>query len=181
MDYLKRYHLIATAMLDFEKAGCDYYHCLSEHPAVDAIAGRLRQIACNKARELDIFAGMLTICDFLLTDYTRKYDMRETSDWLKANTPDLYHQDSAQWIIQARRPAQALGIVIDMEEIVLKFYREIRKKIPMNIGQIDAVVTRQQTEIAGLRDLRERLRNDDCRMQEPVGALVGQTREGYSA
>ena len=181
MEYLKRYHLIATALLNFEKAGCDFYLSIAPYPALEPIDGLLRQLAYGKARELDIFAGMLTVCDFLLENCTVRSDLADTGKWLNAHTPNVYGEDCVRRLVQSGESLTALGSVIGIEESVLNFYREVRKKMPMNIGQIDAVIARQRTQIATLRSVREQLRNHNCQEHDRQAVLTGDTGRRYSA
>ncbi|MHC4216353.1 MAG: ferritin family protein, partial [Planctomycetota bacterium] len=139
MDYISRYNLIAKAMLNFEKTACDFYLTLASHSKLQTISCLMRQLASEKSKELDIFAGMITVSDFLLKDFGgRHYKSDETDNWLSGNIPPLYDEGYAACIIEASTARKSLAVIVEMEKIVLHFYRALRKKIPMNTGQIDS-------------------------------------------
>ena len=151
MDYIKKYYLIATAMLDFEKAGCDFYLSLATEPSLKSLERLLRQTGYEKAKELDIISGMVTVSEFLLSDNKAAvYDTEETSQWLDSTIPDIYNDSFSDQIIMTKSPQEALSIMIKLEERVLAFYQAINARITMDTTQIVSIIARQKRHLACL-------------------------------
>ncbi len=152
--------MIATAMLDFEKKGCDFYLSLATEPSLKVIEKLLRQTGYEKAKELDIISGMVTVSQFLLNDNkVAVYDTEETDKWLESVTPNTYSSTSSERIAMSKSPQEALSIVIELEEQVLAFYRDINTRITMDTTQIESIIAREKRHIACLSAAKHQIEN----------------------
>lgn len=177
MDYIKKYFMIATAMLDFEKAGCDFYLSLATEPLLKSLERLLRQTGYEKAKELDIISGMVTVSEFLLNDNkTAVYDTEETSQWLESATPDIYNDSFSDQIILTKSPQEALSIMVELEERVLAFYQAINARITMDTTQINSIIARQRRHLASLSAAKYQLEISSLNNRMvPVGAMSIET------
>ena len=173
MDYIKKYYLIATAMLDFEKAGCDFYLSLATEPSLKSLERLLRQTGYEKAKELDIISGMVTVSEFLLSDNKAAvYDTEETSQWLDSTIPDIYNDSFSDQIIMTKSPQEALSIMIKLEERVLAFYQAINARITMDTTQIVSIIARQRRHLACLSAAKYQLEISSLtNLTVPAGAV----------
>lgn len=173
MDYIKKYYLIATAMLDFEKAGCDFYLSLATEPSLKSLERLLRQTGYEKAKELDIISGMVTVSEFLLSDNKAAvYDTEETSQWLDSTIPDIYNDSFSDQIIMTKSPQEALSVMIKLEERVLAFYQAINARITMDTTQIVSIIARQRRHLACLSAAKYQLEISSLtNLTVPAGAV----------
>ena len=138
-------------MLGFKKKGCDFYLSLATKPSLKSIERLLRQTGYEKAKELNIISGMVSVSEFLLSDNKAAvYDTEEMSEWLDSAVPDIYNSTFADQIILTRSPQEALSIMVELEERVLDFYRAINARITMDTTQIDSIISRQKRHLACL-------------------------------
>ncbi len=173
MDYIKKYYMIAIAMLGFEKKGCDFYLSLATNPSLKTIERLLRQTGYEKAKELDIISGMVTVSEFLINDNKVSVcDTEETDQWLRSSIPDIYNERSSERIALAKSPQEALSVMIELEERVLDFYRAINAKITMDTTQIDSIISRQKRHLACLSTAKHQLEISALNnLTVPVGAV----------
>lgn len=154
MAYIEKYHMIAKAMLDFEKKACDFYLSLSCKPNLNSIKPLLQQIASGKAKELDIFSGMVTVSSFLLSSNTDSQYKQDT-EWPNILEPKIYNSLTAKLVTKGNSLRKSLTRIIKLEKEVLAFYRELQKNVFINVKQIDSLVNRQQRLIASLVRVKE--------------------------
>jgi hypothetical protein len=151
MEYIKKYHAIANSMLDFEKQGCDFYLSLATEPTLRDIEKPLRQTGYEKAGELDILSGMITVSSFLLADCKLpQHEPEETIDWLEMITPRIYNDITTEKVVTAGSPQRALDFLVELEGKALAYYTIIRQKITMDSKLIDSLISRQKKRISCL-------------------------------
>lgn len=167
MAYIEKYHTIAKAMLDFEKKACDFYLSLSDKPNLNSIKPLLQQIASGKAKELDIFAGMVTVSSFLLSSNTDS-EYKPDTEWLYILESKIYNSLTANLVTKGNSPQKSLMRIIKLEKEVLAFYRKLQKNVFINVKQIDSLVNRQQRLIASMVRIKEGILEEH--LIEPVNA-----------
>lgn len=177
MDYIKKYYMIAIAMLGFEKKGCDFYLSLATEPSLKSLERLLRQTGYEKAKELDIISGMVTVSEFLLNDNkVAVYDTEDMDTWLRSAIPDIYNDTSSERIAMAKSPQDALSIIVELEERVLDFYRAINARITMDTTQIDSIISRQKRHLACLSAAKYQLETLEFNsLRSPAGATSIET------
>ena len=177
MEYIKKYCMIATAMFGFEKKGCDFYLSLATKPSLKSIERLLRQTGYEKAKELDIISGMVSVSEFLLNDNkTGVYDTEDIDTWLRSAIPDIYNDTSSERIAMAKSPQEALSIMIELEERVLDFYRAINARITMDTTQINSIIARQKRHLACLSAAKYQLEILEFNsLRGPAGAMSIET------
>lgn len=177
MDYIKKYYMIAIAMLGFEKKGCDFYLSLATEPSLKSLERLLRQTGYEKAKELDIISGMVTVSEFLLNDNkVAVYDTEDMDTWLRSAIPDIYNDTSSERIAMAKSPQEALSIIVELEERVLDFYRAINARITMDTTQIKSIISRQKRHLACLSAAKYQLETLEFNnLRGPAGATSIET------
>ena len=151
MEYIKKYHVIANSMLDFEKQGCDFYLSLATEAPLRDIEKLLRQTGYEKAGELDILSGMVTVSTFLLADSKLPlHEPEETIDWLETITPRIYNDITKEKVITADSPQRALDFLVELEGKALAYYMIVRQKITMDSKLVDSLISRQKKRISCL-------------------------------